>query len=173
MRRLSILRHAKAQPGGAALSDYDRPLAAKGQHDLQALAEWMKATPVAIDRVLVSPSARTRETYEWLRTHGAITIEAQWDERLYLASTGDLLHCLQEQDDRYQHVLVIGHNPGLHELVLSLAATAEPDVMALVEIHFPTSTLAELELDLAQWPDLAPLTGRLVRVALPEKKLAG
>lgn len=104
------------------------------------------------DMVLCSSATRTRETLQFL----GWAVPTILSEKLYLASAGEILAQLQQMDDAVKHVMIIGHNPGMHELVVRLMEDAkdEKDIKRLAA-KFPTCAYAHLSLDLDAWKDLA------------------
>lgn len=146
-RRLYLLRHAKAVLGGEGIDDQPRKLAERGHQQMAALTQALEGKKFAPDLVLVSPSQRTLETLDLLRPRlGAARIATR--DELYLASAAELLRALREIDGGVRSALLIGHNPGLHELALSLIAAAQskekPKQFGRVSRGFPTGALAEL-----------------------------
>jgi phosphohistidine phosphatase len=163
LRRISILRHAKAEAAEGIAQDHDRTLTRLGVSDAERMGAWMLREGNLPDRILCSSAVRTRDTFTSL----GFSRPVEYLERLYLASAGEMLHQLQSLDAAVQHVLVIGHNPGVLETVVWLMAEAvhEKDIRQLTR-KFPTCTLAELEVPLAHWRDLAPASATLTRVIL-------
>ena len=163
LRRISILRHAKAEAAEGVAQDYDRALTRLGVSDAERMGAWMLREGSLPDKILCSSAVRTRETFTSL----GFSRPVEYLERLYLASAGEILHQLQSLDAAVQHVLVIGHNPGVLETVVWLMAEAvhERDIRQLTR-KFPTCALAELEVPLALWRDLAPASATLTRVIL-------
>jgi phosphohistidine phosphatase len=135
------------------------------------LGAYLTAHTIVPDAVLCSSAARTRETLECL----GVTIPTILSERLYLASAADMLIQLQQTDDAVQHIMIIGHNPGMHELVVRLMDDGkdEKDIKRLA-LKFPTCACARLSLPLAAWKDLewnrALLETFLIGKELPEIK---
>lgn len=162
-RRIFILRHAKAEAADGRLQDHDRTLTARGVMDARQLGNFLAAEASLPSLVLCSTAARARGTYDALGWQ----VPVKYLERLYLASTGDLIAALQMLDDSVRQVMIIGHNPGLLEAIVWLMADArhEKDIRQLTR-KFPTATLAELELSLGAWRDLAPATATLTRLLM-------
>lgn len=155
-RRLFLLRHAKAVLGGADIDDKPRKLAERGRQQMTALAEALDSKKFAPDLVLVSPSQRTLETLDLLRPRlGRARVVTR--EEIYLASAAELLRLLREIDDDVRSAMLIGHNPGMHELALSLlgSPTAQegPKLFRRVSLGFPTGALAELGFS-GRWENL-------------------
>lgn len=162
MKRLLVLRHAEAVPKDAA-DDFDRVLSARGRNQMAAVARHLAGAAEVPDGALVSPAARTRET--WSRA-GLDPVPFRTDERIYEASPDDLLAVLRDGDDLATSLVLVGHNPGLHDAARALlAAGADGDLRRLAE--FPTACLAEFELDTGSWRELSWRTGRLLSLVTP------
>ncbi|MFH5925135.1 SixA phosphatase family protein [Roseomonas xinghualingensis] len=165
MRQLLLLRHAKSAWDDPALSDHARPLNARGRRAAAAMAAAMRGLGMRPELVLVSSSRRTLQTLE-----GLGTLDGQWRvepmDDLYLAPWSRLLETLREVPETVRSVLLIAHNPGLHDLALNLASqdTSAPG-QALAEAY-PTAALAEFALD-QPWASLSAGNARLIRFLLP------
>ena len=121
-RRLVVLRHAKSDwPAGVA--DQDRPLGRRGMRDAAAAGRWLVEDGTRPELVWCSPARRTRETWDVLGAElGADSRpDVRFDERVYEAGLADLMAVLQDTPKDRRCVLLVGHNPGVQELVLSLA----------------------------------------------------
>jgi len=158
MRQLLLLRHAKSSWDDPKLPDHARPLNARGRQNAVAMRQHLQALGIAPELVLVSSARRT-----------ATTRVAPLDA-LYLANVGQLLAALHAVDEAISSVLVIGHNPGLHELALQLAgahamAQPRPEMQNLAE-GFPTGALAEFSVA-GPWWSLGEGGTRLVRFVAP------
>jgi phosphohistidine phosphatase len=169
MRQLLLLRHAKSSWDDPRLSDHARPLNARGRRSAVAMAAAMRDLGLAPDIVLVSSARRTLQTLEALAPlEGPPLVEPMDD--LYLAPWQRLLDVLRQVPDTARSVLLIGHNPGLHDLALALVgpggmASLGADGQRLAE-SFPTAALAEFAIA-SPWHGLSPGGGRLLRFLLP------
>ncbi|HLY79463.1 MAG TPA: histidine phosphatase family protein, partial [Caulobacteraceae bacterium] len=115
MRRLILFRHAKAEPRGPGQDDFDRPLAARGWEDAAIVGRALAADGFAPDLALVSPARRTAET--WICARDAFPrIRAELMRGLYNAGPDEIRAAIDQVADRCETLIVIGHNPGLHEL---------------------------------------------------------
>ena len=142
MRRLLLLRHAKAersQPGGR---DEDRVLTDRGRRDASRIGSYMARHAFIPGRALVSPAARTRETWELLAAGLGTAPPVDFDERLYNALPHSILQTVKETAADVGALLTIGHNPGLQELVAMLVASGDIDARERLGEDFPTSALA-------------------------------
>ena len=146
MRRLIILRHAKAlrAPGE---DDFDRPLAPRGHVDAAIIGGVLAAQGLAPDRVLVSSALRTRETWEEIAPRFP-KADVQYRRDLYLADAHTLLAAVEDEADA-DTVMVVAHNPGVHSLAAGLLRrdSAPPSVIARLERGYPTSTALALAID--------------------------
>lgn len=158
---LYILRHAKAVPEDAE-GDAERPLAKRGRKAAGAIGEYLAGLVPPPRLVLCSTALRTRETLEQVLPALRPAPKVAYEDRLYLASAGRLLERLRELPDATDSVLLIGHNPGLHQLALTLA----DDRAGLAE-GFPTAALAVLRLDGA-WETLRPHGAKLIDYQTPK-----
>jgi phosphohistidine phosphatase len=153
MHRLHLLRHAKSDRD-TAVEDHERPLNRRGRETARRVGKRLPSALGTIDLVLCSPSLRTRQTAELVLAGFAIPPCILYEKALYLAGRAGLLRQLRGLDESLGAVLVIGHNPGLHELALVLAAADSPDYAALAGGKFPTAVRASFMIDGA-WADLA------------------
>ena len=165
MKTLTLLRHAKSGWDDTVPRDFDRPLNPKGQRAAQAVGRQMRALGLAFDRVIASPAARVTETIEHVGLGYGSDFAPVWDQRVYLASAPALLEIVAAAPDAAGRLLLVGHNPGLEELVLLLVR--ESPLRDDVEVKFPTASLAEIRFDCAAWRDIAPGQGELTRFIRP------
>jgi len=169
MRQLLLLRHAKSSWDDPRLSDHARPLNARGRRAAVGMAAVMRELGLSPDIVLVSSARRTLQTLEALSPiDGSPLIEPMDD--LYLASWPSLLSVLRGLPETARSVLMIGHNPGLHELAMALTgagamAEGSPTTQRLAE-GYPTAALTEFAVAL-RWRLLEAGGGRLVRFLTP------
>ncbi|MFI0449111.1 SixA phosphatase family protein [Actinomadura sp. 6N118] len=154
MPTLIVLRHAKAV-AGLGLADIDRPLNDRGRRDAAATGEWLRENDLVPDRVLCSTAVRTRETLEGLALQSEVSFESQ----IYDNEPETLLSLVRETDDGVRTLLLIGHNPSVHQLVHDLTGDA-PDA-------FPTCALAVIELT-APWAETRPGAGTLSLTRTPK-----
>jgi phosphohistidine phosphatase len=151
-RRLVVLRHAKSDwPAGVA--DHDRPLGRRGVRDSAAVGQWLAENGDAPDLVWCSTALRTRQTWEQVGDKLSKECEVRFEDAVYDASLDDLLGVLRRTPKKTGQVLLVGHNPGVQDLVLAIANRSSDDARALAETKFPTSGLAVLDID-GEWSDL-------------------
>jgi phosphohistidine phosphatase len=168
MRRLLLLRHAKAETSNPGRRDHDRILAKRGRSDAERLGSYLVHHSFVPDHVLVSDSARTRET--WALLAGAFGREppADLDERLYDASPQTILQAIRESEPNIVTLLVIGHNPGLQELATMLTASGDVDTRRRLQESFPTTALAVIHFTTEDWGGVHTNSGRLEHFITPK-----
>ena len=173
MRQLLLLRHAKSSWDDPKLPDHARPLNARGRQSAGAMRRAMQELGLVPDVVLVSSSRRTLQTLEALGPWPSAPLVEPMDA-LYLAPGTSLLAVLNQVTDGMRSVMVLGHNPGLHELAMLLIgdhAAVDRTVLGRLGETFPTAGLAEFAVP-GPWPDLrrggANLTRFLTPADLPE-----
>ncbi len=130
------------------------------------MAEHARRERIAPELVLCSPSRRTRQTLTLIASGLAEGTDVQIKRELYAATAADILEMLREIPDEVESVMLIGHNPGIQDLALSLARDG-PEIVR-VRSKFPTAALATLEL-MASWRELAPRTAELVSFVKPKE----
>ncbi len=145
MKTLTLLRHAKSGWDDPSLADVDRPLNDTGRRAARTMGRHLAREGTVFDRVVASPAVRVAETLSAIEAAYGRSLAAVVDKRLYLASPTEIMAVVGEQPDTVDHLLVVGHNPGLEELTLELAA--ESDARDTAEAKFPTATFARLTWD--------------------------
>jgi phosphohistidine phosphatase len=162
-----LFRHAKAERSQPGERDHGRVLAARGREDAPKLGAYMVRHGLIPDAVIVSTSARTRETWDRAATAFAPAPPATAEERLYDAGPHAILQVVQKTNNRIGTLLVVGHNPGLHELAVMLAASGDRSARRQLQEGFPTGALAVIDFKEEDWSDLSPAAGRLERLVVP------
>jgi len=168
VKKLTLLRHAKSGWDDPVSRDFDRPLNAKGKRAAERVGQYLRAQDIHFDHVVASPAVRVVETIEHLAEGTGELMAPAWDKRIYLASAVSLLDVVQEADDAYESLLVVGHNPGLEDLVLMLVPDRPEDAArGQVEEKFPTASVAEISFPVERWEDVRPNGGELSRFVRP------
>jgi phosphohistidine phosphatase len=167
VRTIFLLRHAKSSWDDPALADFDRPLAPRGQRAARRIAKYMRRKNIRPAIVLCSPSLRTRQTLEAIAPSLGKGASVELAEQLYAASEDELLHRLRALPESVDSVMLIGHNPGLQGLALSLASRG--DELPRLEEKFPTCALATLLVDIRSWVDLQPGDAELLDYVVPRE----
>ncbi len=165
MHQLLLLRHAKSSWDDANKPDRDRPLNQRGRTSAALMRHTMLDLGLSPDLVLVSSAKRTLETLEALEPWTDTPLIEPMDA-LYLATAGQLMDALRDVPETVRSVLLIGHNPGLHDLALTLCNDPNPPAARQMTAGFPTAALAEFTIG-APWSRIMPGGGRLVRFLTP------
>jgi phosphohistidine phosphatase len=157
------MRHAKSDyPAGVA--DHERPLAPRGIREAGLAGDWLRANVPTIDGVLCSTATRARQTL----ARSGIDAPARYSERLYGATPGTMIDEISETADAVVTLLVIGHEPTMSELALTLADDDGTDaaVVERISTKFPTSAIAVLTVPGA-WTGLEPRRAALTGFEVP------
>lgn len=163
-KRLLVLRHAKSSWSDPSLDDHERPLAPRGRRAGHRVARHLSAEGIEPELVLCSTARRAQETLATIRSvldHATVLSEPA----LYGAPAAALVARLRRVAPTTESVLLVGHNPGLQELVL-LLATPGP-LRERVAARLPTGALATLEVE--DWSALGPGTAQLAGLVLPRE----
>jgi len=161
MKTLLLLRHAKSSWKQKDLADHDRPLNKRGNRDAPRMGALIRDRNLVPDLILSSTAIRARDSALAVAETCGHSGQVRLLHDLYLAETGEFLEILASVPGEFGRVMVVGHNPGIEELVRSL--TGESETM-------PTAALAWIELDLERWSGLrATGKGRLRQVWRPKE----
>ncbi|HPB75973.1 MAG TPA: histidine phosphatase family protein [Chromatiaceae bacterium] len=167
-RELLLLRHAKSDWESGFLNDFDRPLAKRGRQDAPAVGEWLSQAGLIPDLVVSSPAARARETA--LLVCKAMQVKEKkivWDGDIYESGVNSLLAVLGRCPVKSRAVLLIGHNPGLEELLRFLLGE---DVETPADGKLlPTATVARLEMP-KDWESLTAGCAKLLELRRPRRE---
>ena len=154
MKSLTLFRHAKTERDSDSGRDFDRRLIERGQQDSRRIGQEIGKLGLAFDLVLSSPAARAAETAE------LAGLSPRFDQRIYDASTGDLLTLAQQTSNEVNRLAMVGHNPGFERLASKLLGGA---------IEMPTGSLVEIALPIDDWQDAGSGGGQLVRFLKPKQ----
>lgn len=168
MRRLLLFRHAKAERPELGIEDRARTLMERGRKDAGRIGAYMAAHALKPDRVLVSPAARTQETWKYVSTAFKPAPAAALTERLYDATPHAILAAIKDVPASAHTLMVVAHNPGLHELALMLIASGDIDARERLHEKLPTSGLVIVDFAFDDWGKLHPQSGRLERFVSPK-----
>ena len=168
MKTLGLFRHAKSGWADPRARDFDRPLSERGTRGAVLMGEHIRDFGLRFDRVIASPAVRVAETIELANKAFGRSFPVEWDRRIYLASSATLLDLLRGVEGDPAAVLMVGHNPGLEDVIFDLVPdNGSSPLRDEVEIKFPTATFAILEMDIASWGDLADGCARLTHMTRP------
>lgn len=168
VRHVYLLRHAKSSWDDPGLPDHDRPLAPRGVRDAKRMAGHLRDGHLAPDLVICSSARRTVDTLEPLRPalpDATILVE----DGVYAASESQLLDRLRRIPDGVGSAMLIGHNPGLQDLAVSLAGKGDRGLRQRLEAKFPTAALTILALQDGAWSSLEVGAAELVGFVTPKE----
>jgi phosphohistidine phosphatase len=168
MKRLTILRHAESGSAEAGLDDFDRPLNERGLHAARRVGEEFKARKLAFDLVLASTAVRARETLDGV-SESYREMPVRFEDELYLATEQTLLEIVHAAPDEAQSLMLVGHNPGLGQLVADVGQDDERGLRNRVIGKFPTAAVAILELPSDRWTDAQRGSARFVDLIFPRR----
>jgi phosphohistidine phosphatase len=168
--RLILLRHAKsAWPDD--VPDHDRPLAPRGRRDAPAAGRWLRKSSYVPDRVLCSTARRARETWQLAEENLGADPATVFEDRVYGASSADLLTLARQTSADVRTLLIVGHDPAMRDLTLELASDqpgdAEAAALARVRVKYPTAAIAVLSFS-GGWAELSTGQARLVDFVVPD-----
>jgi len=175
LKTLYLVRHAKSDWEDPALADRDRPLAARGRKAASTLAGHIERSGISPALVLCSPARRTMDTLRLIGGSFRDPVEILVENELYGAPMGELLRRLRKVPAPTPSVMLIGHNPAVHELALSLLSSGalrgasgarSVDNLKQLKVKFPTGAMATLAVP-GQWKDLGDEPADLLEFALP------
>jgi phosphohistidine phosphatase len=168
LKILGLYRHAKSDWHDARARDFDRPLNKRGRKGAALMGRHIADHAIAWERMIASPAVRVAETIELGAKAAERTLPVIWDRRIYLASSATLLDLIHEQEGDPASILMIGHNPGLEDLIFDLVPDdGSSPLRDIVEEKFPTAAYAVLELDAESWADVREGSARLIHLTRP------
>lgn len=155
MKTLTLLRHAKSGYDDPLLRDFERPLNDRGRRAAVRVGQWLKAARERgdmpeFDHVAASPAVRVRQTIDGVEAGLQARLAPLYEQRIYLASSATLTELVAGFADACDHALLVGHNPGLEDLLLELVPRGDP-LRDEAEMKYPTAALARLDLDIQRW----------------------
>lgn len=160
MKTLYLLRHAKSNWKEPGLQDFDRPLNERGREAAPLVGRLIRKRKLRVDLLLSSPAARARQTADLVKESAGLSADLLNDERIYEADAVALLEVVTQAAESADTLMLVGHNPGMEELLTLL--TGE-------EQHMPTAALACVALDVDQWGKARAGTGRLEWLVRPKE----
>lgn len=159
MKTLLLLRHAKSDWDDPSLRDFDRPLAPRGNRDAPRIGKALRKRGPLPDLIVSSPAARAKATIKAVIKAARLSLEIQFDETVYGASSPELMKLIRLLPDRSSCVLLVGHNPGFEDLVGRLSGSHQ---------RMPTAALACLEFQTDHWDDVNDGEGKLAWLLSPK-----
>jgi phosphohistidine phosphatase len=172
MRRLMLLRHAKTETEAPSGRDQDRRLDERGRRDAAEIGNWIGRHPPFANTVMVSPAVRAHQTWEiaWEAMKDRVQPpEVEYLPELYGADPAQLLETIRSAvTTDPKHLMLVGHNPGMHELALALVGSGDEAGRKALSHNLPTSGLAVFDFATKDWSDVAFRRGRLVLFVSPK-----
>jgi phosphohistidine phosphatase len=166
VKRLYLMRHAKSSWDDPRLSDRDRPLAPRGRRAAARIGRHLAGAGIEPEEVLCSTAKRARETLEAVLPFLDRRVAVHFEDDIYGADSSELLQRLREVSPAVGSVMLIGHNPSIQELALTLADEDDSRAARVAE-KFPTAGLAVLTLPSDEWSGLSPGQAQLERFLIP------
>ena len=172
MRRLMLLRHAKTETDAPSGKDRDRRLDDRGRRDAAEIGGWISRHPPFPDRVLVSTAIRAHQTWDtaWEAMKNLVSQpQVEFLPELYGADPKHLLQTIRmasESDPK--RLMLVGHNPGMHELALTLTGSGDAAAKKALDHNLPTSGLAIFDFATDDWNEVAFRRGKLVLFVSPK-----
>ena len=172
MRRLMLLRHAKTEADAPTGRDQDRRLDERGRTDAAEIGGWIARHPPFPDFVQVSPAVRAKQTWElaWEAMKECVTApQVEFLPDLYAAEPGQMLEIIRTASvTDPKRLMVVGHNPGMHELALMLTGSGDVAASKALADNLPTSGLAVFDFATEDWNEVAFRRGKLVLFVSPK-----
>jgi phosphohistidine phosphatase len=165
--RLMLLRHAKTEKAEPGMRDRDRSLTPRGRKDARDIGAYLAHHALVPDRVMVSPARRTRETWECLVPALAAPPPVDYEDGLYENGLDAILDVIRESAKATRSLLVIGHNPSLHDGARLLIAAGDVIARERLNEGLPTAGLVVIDFAKGDWSTLHPRSGRLERFVTP------
>ena len=172
MKRLYLLRHAKAAQGEPGQNDHSRALSARGRHASDRIGDAIALRGAPPEVVLCSSSRRTRETLDRVLDRLPARPRVAIEPDLYLADAGTLLAHVRDLSDEHERAMLVAHHPGIADLAEMLVTQGPHDARRRLEEKFPTAALAILDLDEARWSEIGS-GATLVAFILPRELESG
>jgi phosphohistidine phosphatase len=170
--RLMLLRHAKSEKAEPGERDHERTLNARGRSETPKIGAYMARHGLIPDRAIVSTARRTRETWELLAGAFRTPPPVVFDDRLYDAAPKTIIAVVKEAERPERTLLVIGHNPGLHDTARLLIASGDVEARERLNEGMPTAALAVIDFAHDNWRKLHAHGGRLERFVSPRSLTA-
>ncbi len=168
MLTLSLFRHAKSSWDDPDADDFDRGLAPRGIDAAPRMGRAIRRLNLAPNLILCSNAIRARATLALALPEMRLdSTEVRYEDALYMAPPEIILDQLASVPRTNEHVMIVGHNPGLHAFALELMGQGDPADMARLASKYPTAALAVLTFDVSRWPDVQTGSGRLEHFLSP------
>jgi len=169
--RLTLLRHAKSSWDDISLRDFDRPLAPRGIKAAPKIGKYMAENDILPDHVWCSSARRTTETFARIQSVLPVTPDVRYDDMIYSAGTASgLVNLIRSAAPDMPHLMIVGHNPTMQDMVLSLVRWDEGQAEQKAQIRrkFSTGALVTIDFEIDGWPDIEYEAGQLRHFVTPK-----
>lgn len=171
MKIISLLRHAKSDWQDPAMRDFDRPLNDKGEKVARTMGQWAASQKIKFDHIIASPALRVEQTLKHFADGYGNRIHVEWERKIYLASSVTILDVIRDASDEHDHILVVGHNPGLEDVIFDMVRDdGSSPLRDEVEKKYPTGAYAQLHMDIEKWSDISNHIAKL-EIFVPPRDL--
>jgi len=168
MKTLTVMRHAKSSWDDPGLNDFDRPLNARGRKAARAMGKELKHRGFKFDQVIASPAMRVRETLNDFADGYGQKLEIEFRPEIYESTVDRLLRLVREIPESVTAPLLVGHNPGLQELLVELTHDDSDKHRHRISGKFPTAAVAIVRFPAARWSDIEPDSGEIAELIVPK-----
>lgn len=173
MKQLFLLRHAKSAWDDPSVGDHDRPLAPRGIKASHRMGQYMKSHGLLPDMVVCSTAVRAADTLlnvmAELESVQPVRPPVEHDRAMYLCGWQAWMDRIRYTPDDINKLLVVGHNPDMHNLALMLCRNGPEDQLARLASHYPTGALTQIEMDSDKWATISAENCRLVNFVVPRQ----
>lgn len=160
MKTLFLLRHAKSSWKDETLADFERPLNRRGKRAAETMGDYFRSEGIVPELIVCSPAVRARETLELVSKAAKWSTEVRYDQRIYEASGMRLAEVVSQIDNDRKAAMLVGHNPGMEELVLLLTAES---------VEIPTGTCAKIAVKASKWANAVDKRATLEWLVTPRE----
>ncbi len=168
MKKLLLLRHAKSDWDDFTLEDHERPLNERGQHNAQQMGAYMADNTIHPDIIYCSTAQRTRQTLSLLLAQGGLSCPVDYVPDIYEATASTLISIVTNCPDKYDTLLIVGHNPGIQMLGLTLTEGQNAPLRRKLEYRLPTGTLQNITLNINSYTEITQGCGTLESFTKPK-----
>jgi len=169
MKQLAIFRHAKSDWGNPGQTDFERPLNKRGRKAAKKVGRELRSRGLTFDQIVSSPATRARETVDRFALGYEAMPEVRLEPSLYMCSTGTLISVINCLPDDAGTVMIVGHNPGFHDIVLRMTKPDGNGLRAKVGANYPTGAFALIDFAVNRWADVEPSSGEIRQVIFPRE----
>ncbi len=162
MKTVFFARHAKSNWGEAGVSDFDRPINSQGEVDAPVMAKRLHKKHFIPEIIISSDAHRALQTANEYKKVLVPEQNVLKKSSLYNAMPADIAQVLNQQKASLSSIMIVGHNPGMSEIVSIYAKNSGP-------VDMPACGVAVVQFDVESWGDIKPATGKLLALEYPEK----